>query len=98
MPGGVASTYALVPHVTHRVTSYLWPTPFDYQNWGFADEATGRPDRVEWLLVDRRTLGESQPIFDQLTGPDGEFEIVFDEDDVVVAHRVEPPESMEPLR
>ncbi|HKY13377.1 MAG TPA: DUF2079 domain-containing protein, partial [Microthrixaceae bacterium] len=95
---GVASTYALVPHVTHRVTSYLWPTPFDYQNWGFADESTGRPDLVEWLLIDRRTLGESQPIFDQLTAPGGEFEIVFDEDDVVVAHRVKPPATMEPIR
>ena len=48
-------------------------------------------------LVERPTLGNSTEMFDALTGPGGQFEIVFDRDGVVLAKRVRPPDPGEVL-
>ena len=50
------------------------------------------------MNADRRSLGESRPVFDELTGPNGEFQIIFDQQDVVIARRVKPPRTLGALR
>ena len=41
---------------------------------------------VQWLVVDRRLVGDGS-LLEEILG-DGDFEVVFDRDDIVVAHRV----------
>ena len=87
----VTATYSLLPHLTHREQIYDWPNPWVPAYWG-EDDGYRLPDpsAIEWIAVDRRQVGSGEKaILESLLAPGGGFEIVFDEDDVVVAHRVE---------
>lgn len=93
-PGdAVTATYYLVPHLTHRVLIYEWPNPWVVANWGVRGENPGDPAKVDVLVLDRRLLGDQSDVFRQLTAPDGEFEVVLDKDNIVVARRVRPPST-----
>ena len=93
----VAAIYNLLPHVDHRVKIFDYPNPWIPTNWGIAGENIDDPSTVDYLLVERPTLGNSTEMFDALTAPGGQFEIVFDRDGVVLAKRVRPPEPGEVL-
>jgi len=85
----VTATYTLGPHLTHREQIYDWPNPWVPAYWG-NDDTYRLPDpgEIEYLAIDRRQVGEAQAeLLDQLIGPDGEFEVLFDVDDIVVARR-----------
>jgi len=87
----VTATYSLLPHLTHREQIYDWPNPWVPAYWG-EDDGYRLPDpsAIEWIAVDRRQVGSGEKsILESLLAPGGGFEIVFDEDDVVVAHLVE---------
>ena len=60
-------------------------------NWGVKGEHPGDPSRVNVLVLDRRLLGDQAAIFQRLTAPGGEFQLVFDKDSIVGARRVRPP-------
>jgi uncharacterized membrane protein len=83
----VSATYEFVPHLAHRRQIYDWPNPWVATNWGLHNEGTPDPGVVEWLVVDRRLVGENADLLDRLLG-DGEFRLVFDSQDIVVARRV----------
>lgn len=90
----VSSSYNLGPHLSRRRESYDWPNPFWPAYWGQADGDCRNfpsPSEVDYLLLDR-SLYQGDPaqvqFIDGLTAPDGEFEVVFDTDDVMVAERV----------
>jgi uncharacterized membrane protein len=83
----VSATYEFVPHLTHRRAIYDWPNPWVATNWGLHNEGTPDPKVVRWLVMDRRLTGATADLLDQLLH-DGEFEVVFDRDDIVVARRV----------
>lgn len=85
----VVATYSLLPHLTHREFVYDWPNPWVPSYWGVDDgHRLPDPSRIEWLVVDRWHVGESErALLDELIGPQGEFRVVFDRDDVVVARR-----------
>ena len=88
----VVATYFLVTHLDRRHYIYDWPNPFVESAWGNYDPVrpTPLPDpkTVEWIVADRRTLEDDGPqLLRALTSSDGEFVVVFDEDDVVVARR-----------
>jgi uncharacterized membrane protein len=92
---GVSVTYYLTPHFTHRVYVYEFPNPWISVNYGI-NNARGNPDAVQWLVLDRATLGGPEvTLLSQLTGPGGSFQIVYQDRGVVVAHRmgkgVSPP-------
>jgi uncharacterized membrane protein len=83
---GVSATYFLVPHLTHRREVYEWPNPWVLGNWGQSGETRPDPDTIDYIVIDR-ALDQEGVLFEQLTGPDGDYEIVFDESSVVVAKR-----------
>ncbi len=83
----VTATYEFVPHLTHRRAIYDWPNPWVARNWGVEDENLPDPRVVQWLVVDRRLTGETSDAFERILR-DGEFEVVFDRDEIVVARRV----------
>lgn len=85
----VSASYNLVPHLTHRRGIFSFPNPWILTNFGQANEKGPHPRVVEWLVVDRRLLGpEPAMLLERLVGS-GEFRIVSDIRDVVVATRSE---------
>jgi len=85
---GVSVTYYMTPHFTHRQYVYEFPNPWESVNYGIGGDQ-GDPATVQWLVLDRSTLGApEQTLLAQLTGPGGGFHIVYNVDGIVVAHRV----------
>jgi uncharacterized membrane protein len=100
---GVSATYALGPHLSHRDDIYDWPNPWINAYWGnelpgnIVDPPPHDPNRVTWVVFDRFHLDVDNPanvrqaeLVRRLIGPGGEFEVVFEQDNVVVARRVRP--------
>lgn len=95
----VAATYNIVPHLSHREQIYTFPNPWIPSNWGVAGIAPDDPNHdhvpseVDWLVIN---VGTHQPgsqvdtLFDTLID-DGEFEVVSNEQNIIVAERVAPP-------
>jgi len=87
---GVSVTYYLTPQMTHRQYVYEFPNPWESVNYGINNDR-GDPATVQWLVLDRVTLGvPERALLDQLTGPSGSFRVVYDLRGVVVAKRVSP--------
>jgi uncharacterized membrane protein len=111
---GVASTYAIGPHLGHRNDTYDWPNPWIPTYWGndlpdgSHDPAPHDPNRVQWVVFDRAHLDVANPanvaqaaLVLRLIGPDGEFKVLFDKDNIVVAKRIRrdsPPAGSLPAR
>lgn len=90
VPGSapVSASYNMLPHLAHRAEIYSFPNPWQSQNFGIDGEPRRSGTRVQWLVIDRRTLGkDAKQLFLRLTDS-GRFRIVFDHDDYVVARRV----------
>ena len=88
----VTATYALGPHLSHREQIYDWPNPWVPSYWG-NDDTYRLPDptEIDYLVLDRQQVGEAQrSLVDELIAPGGEFELLLDEDDVIVARRIRP--------
>jgi len=84
---GVAASYYLVPHLTHRVHIYEWPNPFVPTNWGVRGEHPPDPASADYLVLDTALNGQNQDLFEQLTGPGGTFNVIWRRDGIVVATR-----------
>ena len=85
----VTATYRVVPHLSHREQIYDWPNPWVESYWG-VDDGYRLPDpsEIEWIVIERQNVSELHAlVLEQLIGPDGDFEVVFDEAGVVVARR-----------
>jgi hypothetical protein len=87
---GVAATYNLVPHLTHRTRIYEFPNPWVITNWGVRGERPPDERAVDYLVVDTSLNGASERLFQQLVGPGGKFRVVYDRDGIVVAQRTKP--------
>ena len=89
----VTATYGIVPHLTHREQIYDWPNPWVMAYFGNDDGYRfPSPGVIDYLVIDRLNVSaEHQPIIDDLIAPGGEFDVVFDVDDVLVARRVRAP-------
>lgn len=86
----------LVPHLSHRSAIYQFPNPI--VRWFYGEFALGDPSgteapqarngsSVDWILVERGALGRFESDFDLLI-QDRTFEVVFEEDGVMLARRV----------
>jgi uncharacterized membrane protein len=84
----VSASYHFVPHLSQRKAIFEYPNPFRPSNWGVRDENYPPPTAAEWLVIDRQILGPTdRELLDRLlTG--GEFQPLFDREDVVVARRL----------
>ncbi len=87
---GVSATYNLVPHLTHRVHIYEFPTPWVPTNWGANGEHPPDPETASYLVLDTALNGTQQGLYERLVAPKGSFRIVYDVDRIVVARRVAP--------
>ena len=85
----VSATYSLLPHLSQRKQIYNWPNPWVPSYW--SNDDTYRlpdPSAIEYIVVDRLQVGgEQAELVDSLIGPDGDYEVIFDRDDVIVARR-----------
>jgi uncharacterized membrane protein len=92
----VATTWNLTPHMSHREKIYTYPTPWRSMNWGIAGEDPDDPAGVEWLVLDLSKVGvEDTRTYEDLVAS-GEFRLVYDEEQVVVAQRVRSPDGQQP--
>jgi uncharacterized membrane protein len=93
VPDGVSvtATYALGPHLSHREQIYDWPNPWVPAYWGNDDTyRLPDPSEIDYIVLDRVHVGpEQQDLLERLVGPGGEYELLFDEDDVVVGRRID---------
>jgi len=84
----LSASYDLLPQVAHRAEIYSFPNPWQSQNFGIDGEPRRSGARVQWIVLDRRTLGkDAKQVFARLV-QQNRFRIVFDRDDFVVARRV----------
>ena len=84
----VSATYTLVPHLSHRVEIYTFPNPWRGHNWGYRDRDMRDPSTVDWIVVDRQTLGPDDRALLASLLDAGKFTRVYDGDDLIVARRV----------
>ena len=64
---GVAASYSLVPHLTHRVHIYEWPNPWIVANWGIHGERLPKPPECR-LHRPRSDPQPGQPLALRLDG------------------------------
>lgn len=86
----VSASYQLLPHLAHRHEVYDWPNPFWASVWG-NDDCDHLPDpvTVEYVALDLTQIGPSnQALYDSMRLPDGPFEAVYEDANVVVLHRI----------
>jgi hypothetical protein len=82
----VSADYSSVPHLSHRRRIYMYPNPFEVNNWGVDGENTHDPDDIEYIVL--RKVHTSEPIelvVEQLLD-DGKFRRV-DGDDVITLYQ-----------
>ncbi len=88
----LAATFSILPHLAHRERVYDWPNPWRIAYWGNRNENPPNPVTVEYMVLDLRHVSEAdQTTVSELTGPGGEFEVLMNTEDVMVAHRVKAP-------
>jgi len=83
----VSASYSLVPHLTHRVRIYEFPNPWHVGNWGIDDEHPPNPSVVDYLVLDLQLNIDQQPLVARLTGPGGQFKVIFHDGTILVARR-----------
>jgi len=85
---GVSASWNMITHFTHRPSAYEFPNPWRSSNYGPSGNDVGDPTTVDWIAVDTGVLGPSDKlVLEALTGPSGSFEIVREEQGLVVARR-----------
>ena len=96
----VTATFTMLPHLAHRERAYDWPNPWVNSYWGNETrDASGKvsktfppprpPNDVAYIVINRTHVGEQQQVlFQTLIAPNGEFKILYDKHDVVIARRV----------
>jgi len=103
----VSSSFNIGPHLSRRRASYDWPNPFWPAYWGQSGTDCGMlpsPSEIDYLALDLNyyqgdgaLYPEEGPFIDSLIAEDGEFEVIFEEDNVIVARRVKPGPDGVPL-
>ena len=58
-------------------------------NWGIALRHPPDPSKVDWLVLDTRAIGNQAALYQALVTR-GEFSTVFDQEGILVLHRVRP--------
>ena len=86
----VAASYQLLPHLSHRREVYDWPNPFWASVWGNDDcDHLPDPQTVDYVALDLTQIGSNnQTLYDAMRVEGGPFESVFEDENVVVLHRV----------
>jgi uncharacterized membrane protein len=76
--------------LANRREVFTWPNPWKKWKRGYEFEQLPNPNTVEYLVLVRAELNpQHDALFRQLLGSSGTFEVVSDNEGVVVAHRRE---------
>ena len=89
----VVSSYNIGPHLSHREDSYDWPNPFWPGYWGNFDcERFPSASVVEYMVLDMALFppGDLNRTFIDALIEEEQFEVIFDEQLVMVAKRISP--------
>ena len=87
--GGVAASWDVVTHFTHRPIVYEFPNPWVSSNYGPTGNEVGDPTSVDWIVVELSALGDrEEALLGRLLAVGGGFETVQTGNDVTVAHRI----------
>ena len=84
----VSATFNIDDHMTHRVSIYEYPVPWLVSNWGTGTSKLPDPSKVDWLVLDTRATGTQTVLYKTLNQK--EFSVVFNEEGILVMHRVRP--------
>ena len=85
----MSATYDVDDHMTHRVLIYEFADPWVIANWGLnAQYDPPNPAKVDWIVLDTQVTGTYTFLYQTLMRT--EFKMVFDEDGMIVLHRVRP--------
>ena len=97
----VAAEYRLVTQVDHRVEVYEFPNPWYLLNWGsghnLGKSLPERVARVQYVLVSHVLDLRSQKVLD-LVIASGDFQTVFDRDNVLLLKRTRPAAALGPVQ
>ena len=86
--GGVAASWNVVTHFTHRPIVYEFPNPWVSSNYGPTGNDVGDPTTVDWIVVEHSALGDKEEaLLARLLAVGGGFEAVQAGNDVTVARR-----------
>jgi hypothetical protein len=69
----------------------MFPNPWLSSYWGYRDRDPHDPASVDWIAVDRLTLGPTDTATLESILATGEFRVVFERGPLLVARRVEAP-------
>lgn len=85
----VTATYLLLPHLSQREQIYNWPNPWIASYWGDDDEyRLPDPATIEYVVLDSTSVSEAErELYESLVGADGEYDVLFERDGVVVGRR-----------
>jgi uncharacterized membrane protein len=89
----VASSYTIGPHLSHREESYDWPNPFWPSYWGNNDcERFPSASVIEYLALDMALFppGDPNRTFVDALIDEEQFEVLYDEQNIMVAKRISP--------
>ena len=87
----VSASYNIVTHMTHRQKIYEFPVPWCNINWGVRGRAPRRSGKVQYLVLNRGLVTRRDiALLDDLLSH--EFAVVSDDQGILVAKRVNPPE------
>jgi hypothetical protein len=103
----VSSSFNIGPHLSHRRESYDWPNPFWPAYWGNGGADCGQfpsASEIDYLALDMTYFRGDGALYandaafiDSLIAPGSEFDVIFEQDDVIVARRVKPGPDGEAL-
>jgi uncharacterized membrane protein len=103
----VTSSFNVGPHLSRRRESYDWPNPFWPAYWGNGGTDCAQfpsASEIEYLALDMTYFrgegalyGSDAAFIDSLIAADGEFDVIFEQDGVIVARRVQPGPDGEAL-
>ena len=103
----VSSSFNIGPHLSRRRESYDWPNPFWPAYWGQSGTDCAKfpsASEIDYIALDLTYYEGESAIYpddivfiDSLIAEDGEFDVIFEEDNVIVARRVKPGPDGEAL-
>lgn len=88
----ISATYAFAPQLAHRSEAYGFPNPWRSTNWAVDPHRLPDPSTIDWLVIDRRHLGEESLRHLDIILDSEDWVIEMNTEDIVVAHRpgIEP--------
>ena len=87
----LTASWNVVTQFTHRQTIFEFPNPWKSSNYGLSGNEVDQPNKVDWIFVELGALGDKdEELLRRLTAPTGDFTVLLDRNDVVVAKRWRP--------